>query len=39
MLVNPDVDSYSKTLNYRKTLWKTKKKQIAENQENTKTEI
>jgi len=38
-MINPDVDSYAKTLNHRKIIWKTQKKQLTENQRNTKTEI
>jgi len=37
MIVNLDVNLYSKTRNHRKTLWKTQKKQQAtENQKNAK---
>ena len=40
MMVNPDVDDYSKTLNHRNILRKTQtKQQPTENQKNTKTEI
>jgi len=40
MMVNPDVDGYAKTLNHRKIIRKTRKKQQStENQTNTKTEI
>jgi len=38
-MVNPDVDSYAKTLNHRKIIRKTQKQQLTENQRNTKTEI
>jgi len=37
--MNPDVDSYAKTLNHRKIIGKRKKQQPTENQTNTKTEI
>jgi len=37
MMVNPDVDGYTKTLNHQKILRKMQKK-INENQTNTKTE-
>jgi len=36
MMVNPDADDYTKTLNHRKILGKTQK--INENQKNTETE-
>jgi len=36
MIVNPDVDVYTKTLIHRKTLRKTQKKQPTENQKNAK---
>jgi len=39
MTVNPDVDSYAKTLNHRKIIRKTQKQQTTENETNTKTEI
>jgi len=40
MMVNPDVDGYTKTVNHRKVLRKMEKKeQPTENQNNTKTEI
>ena len=39
MTVDPDGHSYAKTLNHRKTIWKTQKQQPTENQTNTKTEI
>jgi len=40
MLVNPDVDGYTKTLHIWKILRKAQKKQQPnENQKNTKTEI
>jgi len=32
MMVNPDVDSYAKTLNHRKSIRKMQKKQSTENQ-------
>jgi len=37
--MNPDVDGCAKTLNHRKLLRKTQKKQPNENQNQTKTEI
>ena len=39
MMVNLDVDGYTKTLNYRTIIRKIKKQQPTENQNNTKTEI
>jgi len=38
-MLNLDIDDYTKTLNRQKILRKTKKKQLTENQKNTKTEI
>jgi len=38
-MVNPDVDSYTKTLNHRKTIRTTQIKQPTEYQTNTKTNI
>jgi len=38
MKVNLDVDGYTKTLNHRKIIRKLKK-QLTENENNTKTEI
>jgi len=38
-MMNPDVDSYAKTLNHRRIIRKTQKQQPTENQTNTKTEI
>jgi len=39
MIVNPNVDGYTKILNHRKILRKAQKQQPPENQKNTKTEI
>jgi len=39
MLVNPEVDGYTKTLHHRTILRKTQQQQPTENQKNTKTEI
>jgi len=39
MMVNLDVDGYTKTLNHRKIIRKMQKKQLTENQNNSKTEI
>jgi len=38
-MVNPDADSYAKTLNHRKIIGKTQITQPTENQTNTKTAI
>jgi len=38
-MVNPNVDMYAKSLNHRKIIRKTQKRQPTENQTNTKTEI
>jgi len=39
MMVNPDADVYTKTLNHRKYSKNRKNQQPIENQRNTKTEI
>ena len=39
MMVNLDVDGYTKTLNHRKIFRQTQKQQPTENQNNTKTKI
>ena len=39
MMLNPEVDGYTKTQNPRKKTLKTKKQRPAENQNNSKTEV
>jgi len=40
MMVNPDVDGYTNTLNHRKIIRNVQKsKKTTENQKNTKTEV
>jgi len=39
MIMNPDVDSYTKTLNLQKILQKRKKQERTENQKKIKTKI